>query len=86
MWYSSHNLFVVIRQHLLPLTKENRNGQYASVQPIPIFFAERCIYYLLTTNISCEFLVIAALLRRIPKSKRTEAVRLSAILWWFLLR
>ena len=38
----------MIRQHLLPLTKEYANGQYAKVQPIRIFFAERCIYYLLT--------------------------------------
>ena len=35
---------------MLPLTKENEKGQYASVQPFLIFFAERCIYYLLTRN------------------------------------
>ena len=40
----------MIRQHLLPLTKENANEQYALVQPIRIFFAERCICYLLTIN------------------------------------
>ena len=40
----------MIRRHLLPLTKINENGQYVLVQPILIFFAERCIYHLLTTN------------------------------------
>ena len=38
------------RQHLLPLTNENANRQYAIVQPIRIFFAERCICSLLTRN------------------------------------
>ena len=46
----------MIRRHLLPLTKINENGQYVLVQPILIFFAERCIYHLLTTNL---FLVIS---------------------------
>ena len=41
----------MIRRHLLPLTKINENGQYVLVQPILIFFAERCIYHLLTTNL-----------------------------------
>ena len=41
----------MIRRHLLPLTKINENGQYVLVQPILIFFAERCIYRLLTTNL-----------------------------------
>ena len=35
---------------MLPLTKENANGQYAIVQPIRIFFVERCNYYLLLLN------------------------------------
>ena len=40
---------------MLPLTKENANGQYAIVQPIRIFFAERCNYYLLLLNrVSCD--------------------------------
>ena len=42
--------FLEIRQHLLPLTKINEKGQYASVQPFLIFVAERCIYYLLSRN------------------------------------
>ena len=42
------------RQHLLPLTNYLVNGQYAIVQPIASKFAERCIYYLLTTNCGRE--------------------------------
>ena len=34
---------MVIRHHLLPLTKYDDNGQYHKVQPIAIKFAERCI-------------------------------------------
>ena len=40
----------MIRQHLLPLTNYLGIGQYALVQSIASKFAERCIYYLLTTN------------------------------------
>ena len=40
----------MIGQHLLPLTNYLVNGQYGLVQPIVSKFAERCIYYLLTTN------------------------------------
>ena len=55
----------MIRRHLLPLTKINENGQYVLVQPILIFFAERCIYRLLTTNL---FLVIRGRLRPLTKN------------------
>ena len=48
------------RQHLLPLTNYLVNGQYAIVQPIASKFAERCIYYLLTTNCGREKAVSAA--------------------------
>ena len=39
----SDNKFVVIGDHLLPLTNYLVNGQYAQVQPIASKFAERCI-------------------------------------------
>ena len=42
--------FVVIRQHLLPLTNYLGNGQYALVQPIASKFAERCICTTLTPS------------------------------------
>ena len=44
----------MIRQTSTAANKKNRNEQYAKVQPIPIFFVERCICSLLTTKISCD--------------------------------
>ena len=54
------SFFVVIKVHLLPLTKYLVNGQYAKVQPIASNFAERCTCTLLTTNMLALKMLIYA--------------------------
>jgi hypothetical protein len=69
--------FLEIRQHLLPLTKINANEQYIKVQLIRIFFAERCIYYLLSRNCAHTDKAQSSVAN---KNKRERAVRISTAL------
>jgi hypothetical protein len=75
--------FLEIRQHLLPLTKINANEQYIKVQPIRIFFAERCIYYLLSRNCAHTDKAQSSVAN---KNKRERAVRISTALPHFFCR
>ena len=54
------SFLVVIKVHLLPLTKYLVNGQYAKVQTIASNFAERCTCTLLTTNMLALKMLIYA--------------------------